>query len=86
MVGGTILPWFWWNDHIISCSGPGSPLEVAFLLMDCLMGSESTQEIRKYLIYKKILFGLFIISQHAVCPTHKLQNPAQGLKGFCECH
>jgi 4-methyl-5(b-hydroxyethyl)-thiazole monophosphate biosynthesis len=40
------------DDRIISCGGPGSALEVAFLLMKCLMGSETTQEIRKFMMYK----------------------------------
>jgi 4-methyl-5(b-hydroxyethyl)-thiazole monophosphate biosynthesis len=40
------------DDRIISCAGPGSSLDVAFLLMDCLMGSDTTQEIHKFMIYK----------------------------------
>ncbi len=40
------------DDRIISCGGPGSSLEVAFLLMKCLMGSETTQEVRKFMMYK----------------------------------
>jgi 4-methyl-5(b-hydroxyethyl)-thiazole monophosphate biosynthesis len=40
------------EDRIISCSGPGSALDVAFMLMECLMGSETAQEIRKFMIYK----------------------------------
>jgi 4-methyl-5(b-hydroxyethyl)-thiazole monophosphate biosynthesis len=40
------------DDRIISCSGPGSSLEVAFLLMGCLMGLETTQEVRNFMIYK----------------------------------
>jgi 4-methyl-5(b-hydroxyethyl)-thiazole monophosphate biosynthesis len=40
------------DDRIISCSGPGSSLEVAFLLMECLMGLETTQEVRNFMIYK----------------------------------
>ncbi|MGD2269757.1 MAG: DJ-1/PfpI family protein [Desulfobacterales bacterium] len=40
------------DGRIISCAGPGSCLDVAFLLMDCLMGSETTQEVRKFMIYK----------------------------------
>jgi 4-methyl-5(b-hydroxyethyl)-thiazole monophosphate biosynthesis len=40
------------DDRIISCGGPGSALEVAFLLMECLMGPESTREIRKFMMYK----------------------------------
>ena len=40
------------DDRIISCAGPGSALEVAFLLMECLMGSKTTQEVRKFMMYK----------------------------------
>ena len=39
------------DDRIISCSGPGSALEVAFLLMDCLLGVESSGEVKRYMIY-----------------------------------
>jgi 4-methyl-5(b-hydroxyethyl)-thiazole monophosphate biosynthesis len=39
------------DDRIISCDGPGSSLEVAFLLMECLIGSEMTREVKKYMIY-----------------------------------
>jgi 4-methyl-5(b-hydroxyethyl)-thiazole monophosphate biosynthesis len=39
------------DDRIISCSGPGSALEVAFLLMDCLLGVESAREVKRYMIY-----------------------------------
>jgi len=39
------------DDRIISCSGPGSALEVAFLLMDCLLGVESSREVKRYMIY-----------------------------------
>ena len=39
------------DDRIISCDGPGSSLEVAFLLMECLIGSEMTREVCKYMIY-----------------------------------
>jgi hypothetical protein len=31
------------DDRIISGDGPGSSLEVAFFLMNCLIGSEMTQ-------------------------------------------
>jgi 4-methyl-5(b-hydroxyethyl)-thiazole monophosphate biosynthesis len=41
------------DDRIISCSGPGSSLDVAFLLMECLLGSKTAQEVRKFMIYKK---------------------------------
>ena len=40
------------DDRIISCSGPGSSLEVAFLLMECLMGPEMTEQVRHYMIYR----------------------------------
>ena len=40
------------DDRIISCNGPGSALEVAFLLMKCLMGSKTTQEVRKFMMYE----------------------------------
>jgi 4-methyl-5(b-hydroxyethyl)-thiazole monophosphate biosynthesis len=40
------------DDRIISCGGPGSSLEVAFLLMECLLGFEPTQEVRKFMMYK----------------------------------
>jgi 4-methyl-5(b-hydroxyethyl)-thiazole monophosphate biosynthesis len=40
------------DDRIISCDGPGSSLDVAFLLMECLMGSETTQDVRRFMIYK----------------------------------
>lgn len=39
------------DDRIISCDGPGSSLEVVFLLMECLLGSEATKEVRRYMIY-----------------------------------
>jgi 4-methyl-5(b-hydroxyethyl)-thiazole monophosphate biosynthesis len=39
------------DDRIISCDGPGSSLEVMFLLMECLLGAEMTQEIRRFMIY-----------------------------------
>ena len=40
------------DDRIISCSGPGSSLDVAFLLMEHLLDSKTTQEVRKFMIYK----------------------------------
>jgi len=40
------------DDRIISCDGPGSSLNVAFLLMECLMGTKTTQEVRHYMICK----------------------------------
>jgi 4-methyl-5(b-hydroxyethyl)-thiazole monophosphate biosynthesis len=39
------------DDRIISCDGPGSSLEVVFLLMECLLGDEATKEVRRYMIY-----------------------------------
>ena len=39
------------DDRIISCDGPGSSLEVVLLLMECLLGSEATKEVRNYMIY-----------------------------------
>jgi 4-methyl-5(b-hydroxyethyl)-thiazole monophosphate biosynthesis len=39
------------DDRIISCDGPGSSLEVAFLLMESLLGAEMTREVRRFIIY-----------------------------------
>ena len=39
------------DDRIISCDGPGSSLEVVFLLMECLLGGAATKEVRRYMIY-----------------------------------
>ena len=39
------------DDRIISCNGPGSSLAVVFLLMECLLGAEMTQEVRRFMIY-----------------------------------
>jgi 4-methyl-5(b-hydroxyethyl)-thiazole monophosphate biosynthesis len=39
------------DDRIISCDGPGSALEVVFLLMECLLGREAIKEVRRYMIY-----------------------------------
>jgi 4-methyl-5(b-hydroxyethyl)-thiazole monophosphate biosynthesis len=41
------------DDRIISCAGPGSSLDVAFLLMECLLGPEAAGEVRKYMIYER---------------------------------
>jgi protein deglycase len=41
------------DGQIISCDGPGSSLEVAFLLMECLLGPKTTQEVRKFMIYQQ---------------------------------
>ncbi len=40
------------DDRIISCDGPGSSLEVAFLLMECLIGPEMTHQVGHYMIYQ----------------------------------
>jgi 4-methyl-5(b-hydroxyethyl)-thiazole monophosphate biosynthesis len=42
------------DDRIISCSGPGSAIDVAFLLMEQLLDSKTTQEVRKFMIYKNV--------------------------------
>jgi 4-methyl-5(b-hydroxyethyl)-thiazole monophosphate biosynthesis len=39
------------DDRIISCDGPGSSLDVVFLLMECLLGRKVTGEVRRYMIY-----------------------------------
>ena len=39
------------DDRIISCDGPGSSLEVVFLLMESLLGGETTKEVRRHMIY-----------------------------------
>ena len=36
------------NDRIIICDRPGSSLEVAFLLLECLLGSKSTQGVKNW--------------------------------------
>jgi len=41
------------DDRIISCDGPGSSLEVVFLLMECLLGGEATKEVRRYMVYDR---------------------------------
>jgi len=41
------------DDRIISCDGPGSSLDVAFLLMEVLMGLETAQEVQQFMIYKQ---------------------------------
>ena len=41
------------DDRIISCSGPGSALEVAFLLLECLLGPKTAEQTRHYMIYRK---------------------------------
>ena len=46
------------DDRIISCSGPGSAVDVAFLLMDHLMDPKTTQEVRKFMIYRSDLHSV----------------------------
>lgn len=41
------------DDRIISCSGPGSSLDVAFLLMECLLGTEVTEQVKHYMICRE---------------------------------
>ena len=40
------------DNRIISCSGPGSSLAVAFLLMESLLGPETTQQVKHFMIYR----------------------------------
>lgn len=40
------------DDRIISCSGPGASLEVAFLLMECLLGGEAVRQVKHYMIVR----------------------------------
>lgn len=40
------------DNRIISCSGPGSSLEVAFLLMESLLGPETTQQVKQLMVYQ----------------------------------
>ena len=40
------------DNRIISCSGPGSSLAVAFLLMDALLGPETTRQVKQFMIYQ----------------------------------
>jgi len=42
------------DDRIISCSGPGTSLEVAFLLMDRLMGPETVRKVRHYMLFRAV--------------------------------
>jgi 4-methyl-5(b-hydroxyethyl)-thiazole monophosphate biosynthesis len=46
------------DDRIISCSGPGSSLEVAFLLMELLMGPETVRNVRHYMIFGETADGV----------------------------
>ena len=41
------------DDRIISCAGPGSSLEVAFLLLDMLIGREYMEEVSCLMICKR---------------------------------
>ena len=41
------------DDRIISCAGPGTSLEVAFLLMERLMGPETVGNVRHYMLFRK---------------------------------
>ncbi len=38
------------DNRIISSKGPGASIAVAFLLMECLMGPETTRKVRHYMI------------------------------------
>ncbi len=38
------------DNRIISCQGPGASIDVAFLLMECLMGPETTRKVRHYMV------------------------------------
>lgn len=40
------------DDRIISCSGPGSAVDVAFLLMEHLLDFKTAQEVRKFMMYQ----------------------------------
>lgn len=40
------------DNRIISCRGPGSSLEVVYLLMECLMGRSVSDEVKKYMCYE----------------------------------
>jgi 4-methyl-5(b-hydroxyethyl)-thiazole monophosphate biosynthesis len=42
------------DDRIISCSGPGTSLEVAFLLMDLLMGPETVRNVQHYMLFREV--------------------------------
>jgi len=42
------------DDRIISCGGPGTSLEVAFLLMDRLMGPETVRKVRHYMLFREV--------------------------------
>ena len=40
------------DNRIISCRGPGSSLEVVYLLMESLMGRSVAEEVKKYMCYE----------------------------------
>lgn len=40
------------DDRIISCGGPGSSLDVVFLLMERLMGPETVRNVRRYMLFQ----------------------------------
>ncbi len=42
------------DDRIISCSGPGSSLDVVFLLMERLMGLETVRNVRRYMLFREL--------------------------------
>jgi 4-methyl-5(b-hydroxyethyl)-thiazole monophosphate biosynthesis len=39
------------DDRIISCDGPGASLEVAFLLMESLIGRGMAEEVGRFMMY-----------------------------------
>jgi len=40
------------DNRIIFCSGPGSSVNVAFLLMESLLGPETTQQVKHFMLYQ----------------------------------
>ncbi|MDR3568832.1 MAG: DJ-1/PfpI family protein [Syntrophobacteraceae bacterium] len=40
------------DDRIISCGGPGTAMEVAFLLMDRLIGPQTVRDVRHYMLFR----------------------------------
>ena len=42
------------DNRIISCSGPGTSLEAAFLLMELLMGPETVRNVRHYMVFREM--------------------------------
>lgn len=40
------------DNRIISCAGPGAALEVAFLLMELLMGPATVRNVRRYMLFR----------------------------------